>query len=176
MIGVYGWFKSGSCEVPDGAFRPAKVPDGGCTAAWPADPVPDAAVLSGPFGATGGRRFVARRWLEKVTFALEWADVDPKDVKGWDADQIAAPFRDRELKRLGAKSVAESRVQFIVGDGRRFDGLEATAKAGEDTTVLRFLIEPDAKRPRLYVLAVTGTKIKADHPAVRRFFNGFAPE
>ena len=143
---IYGAFRYGNGDIPDSSWKKFKPPDGKCEVSLPGEPEAEEIPAEG-FAVLGGKRFVVNRWFEKIRVGFGWIDLDADRLQGVKFDQIALPFRDRELKRLNGKMTAEGTVNFIVGK-RPFEARLYQIETDKEKVVLQIYFDADVKRLR----------------------------
>ena len=171
---VYFWFRYGSGDVPESAWRAFRPPEGRCQVLVPGNPEafdtpPEA------YASVGGRRFTVDRWFEKVTVSLAWIDFMPEQFRNNTTfEQAVMAERDRELKRLGGKKTRDIGSNYVAG-GKRYESHDVDIEFDGGKQTQRYLMEKDAA-PRLYILTVSGPRVRSDHPVSIKFLNSFQPE
>ncbi len=174
MAAVYFAFRYGNGDVPNGVWQTYEPPHGHCSVLMPGEPAQED-MPPGGFATTGGQRFGLNRWFERVHVSFGWYDLDAERLQGVQFDQIALPLRDQELKRLNAKLVTSSTVNFVVGK-RKFDAMRFQIDGDGIKTITQLYLEVKPERSRIFVASVSGRKIVPDAPWMQKFFNSLVPE
>jgi hypothetical protein len=144
MIGIYSAFRYGNGQISDSSWEPFQPPDGRCTVLMPGEPQA-ADIPATSAGELGGKRFVVKRWFERVEIEFGWMDYDAARVEKMGFDQFVMPLRDREIKRLNGKLIGESQVNYTVKD-RDFVSRLATIDLEKGKAFLQVYFDADLKR------------------------------
>jgi len=174
MAGIYGAFRFGQGDLTKTDWRTFSPPDSRTTILMPGEPEMEPIAPEG-HAVLGGKRFFVNRWFEKVSVSFGWLDLDHGKLSGVQFEQLAAPFRERELKRLNGKLESESAVNFVMGK-RKFESTRWVIDVDGTKVILQVYLESEVDRRRLYFAAVMGKKVSPATPWVQKFFNSLAPE
>src|SRR5262245_2643906 len=175
VAAVYAYFRYGAGAIPDRAWREFRPPEGRCVVLMPGEPEafdipPDA------YASIGGKRFTKQRWFEKVAFSIAWIDFDSERFcNNTTFEQAVMAERDREMKRLNGTVARDVRANLSVSTQRRFDGQEIDIDYDGGKQTLRYLMERDVTRQRLYILSVSGPKVVPGRPPASKFIDSFQP-
>ncbi len=168
-VGTFLLARYGSGVVAGGAWREFAPPDGDCSVKLPADPVEEAVAADPRSPVTvGGKRFVARRWFERVTAEVGWLDLDREKARLARAGDVIDPERDRRAAALGGKAVKEGVAKFGTRDGR-----EVQFETPGGPWVELYVFAPDGPHPRLYFVGVGGPNVAPDGPTARTVLDSF---
>jgi hypothetical protein len=141
---VYGIFRYGTPDIPDSAWKKFAPPEGKCSIEFPGEPEAEDIPAEG-FAVQSGKRFIVKRWYERVELAFGWIDLDADMAMEKHFDSMVFDLLRREMKRLNGRLSGEQTLSFVTGgrkwEARRYQGDTDTGKA-----VVQIYFDADPKR------------------------------
>jgi hypothetical protein len=153
MGAIYGAFRYGNGDVSASDFQTFTPPGGNCTVQMPGEPVAEDVPVEG-YAVLNSKRFMVNRWFERVRISFGWIDLEASKLEGATLDQIAVPFREREVKRLNAKIEGESLLEYVAGK-HKLQAKRTKLDTPQGKAILQVYIEPDAGRLRRHAVEET---------------------
>jgi hypothetical protein len=145
LIGlIYGFFRYGNADIPQGAWHAFRPPEGRCAIDLPGEPDEEDVPPEG-YAVLGGKRFKVNRWFERVELEFGWIDLDADQLLQKHFDSVVFDFLRREMKRLGGELSGEHTLNFVV-KGRKFEARRFQGDTPKGKTFVQVYFDADPER------------------------------